>query len=240
MEATVDKFLAFCQALPDSKKKFTFSLAIGKNVYTYSTFPDKHHEVPARPAGRGRSTGASPRRQPALPPAPRLPTPGDRRRKPRSRGALLREERRRQLRIAVDVFGPILPDLAPDSGQDTESGPLHPALSTPEALRKSERPNLDTLTISPNNEKREEEEASSTPDLKPEDTPRYVFKWNGDDIDESIEEATRVHNEMGGSGKCHFCDFSCEPNPCKLQPWYNLVLCDHLEEVHPETWDWFA
>ena len=40
-----------------------------------------------------------------------------------------------------------------------------------------------------------------------------------------MNEARRVHNEMGKSGKCHFCDFSCEPNldvpPCTLAGSYS-------------------
>ena len=68
----------------------------------------------------------------------------------------------------------------------------------------------------------------------------YMFKWNEEDIDGSIAEATVVHNEMGGTGRCHFCDFTCKPNQCKLQPWYNHAMNDHLEAVHPEAWEWFA
>ena len=106
-----------------------------------------------------------------------------------------------------------------------------------------ERSNLDTLTISPNNERREEEEEEkeeapstpSTPDFWPEGPPW----WKPYDKDWSIKETSRIHNEMGRSGKCHFCDFSCEPN-LGVAPWYNIPLNDHLEEVHPETEEWFA
>ena len=69
---------------------------------------------------------------------------------------------------------------------------------------------------------------------------KYVFKWNEDDIDGSINEATRVHNEMGGTGKCHLFYFICNPNQCILQPWYNHEMNDHLESVHLEEWEWFA
>ena len=94
---------------------------------------------------------------------------------------------------------------------------------------------MDTLTISPTNEKREEEEDPSSPDLKPEDPPW----WKEDDIDWSVNETLRISNEMGRTGKCLFCDFSCEPN-LGVAPWYNIPLIEHREEVHPETEEWFA
>ena len=117
------------------------------------------------------------------------------------------------------------------------------APSTPEALRNSVKPDLDTLNMSDISETRMEEETPSTPDpIDDMDMPatKYRFKWNDDDIDASIAEATRIHNEMGGTGKCHFCDFTCEPNPCKLQPWYSDEMNDHIEVSHPEAWEWFA
>ena len=80
----------------------------------------------------------------------------------------------------------------------------------------------------------------STPDHRVMPANRYMFKWNEEDIDGSIEEATKVHNEMGGTGRCHFCDFTCKPNQCKLQPWYNHEMNEHLEAVHLEEWEWFA
>ena len=95
------------------------------------------------------------------------------------------------------------------------------APSSPEALRNAERSDLDNLNISVTSETRIEEEAPSIPDyMDQEDMPatRYIFQWNEEDIDWSIEEATRFHNEMGGTCRCHFCDFTCQPNPCKLQP----------------------
>ena len=110
--------------------------------------------------------------------------------------------------------------------------------STPEGLRSSMSGDLDTLTTSPLNTSREEE-VPSTPNLP---ATRKVFKWNDDDMDGSQAEANRIYDEMGTTGKCHFCDFECEPNtkyqPC--QAWWNPPLGDHLEEVHPETEEWFA
>ena len=94
---------------------------------------------------------------------------------------------------------------------------------------------MDTLTISPTSEKREEEEDPSSPDLKPENPPW----WKEDDIDWSVNETLRISNEMGRTGKCLFCDFSCEPN-LGVAPWYNIPLIEHREEVHPETEEWFA
>ena len=87
------------------------------------------------------------------------------------------------------------------------------------------------------NEKREEEEDPSSPNLKPGDPPW----WKEDDIDWSVKETNRIMNEQGRTGKCYFCDFSCEPNlNSEPSPWYNLPLLDHQEEVHPETEEWFA
>ena len=78
----------------------------------------------------------------------------------------------------------------------------------------------------------------STPDHR--DIPANRYMWNKEDIDGSIEEATEVHKEMGGTGRCHFCDFTCKPNQCKLQPWYNHEMNEHLEAVHLEEREWFA
>ena len=65
--------------------------------------------------------------------------------------------------------------------------------------------------------------------------------WKEDDIDWSVNETNRIMNEQGRTGKCYFCDFSCEPNlNSEPSPWYNLPLHDHQEEVHPETEEWFA
>ena len=86
------------------------------------------------------------------------------------------------------------------------------APSTPEALRNSEKSDLDTLNISNISDTRMEEESPSTPDhMEHMDMPatKYMFKWNEDDKDASIEEATRIHNEIGETGRCHFCDFTC-------------------------------
>jgi hypothetical protein len=45
MEATVDKCLAFCQALANTKQKFSFALTIGKDNFCFSTF-NQHCNVP--------------------------------------------------------------------------------------------------------------------------------------------------------------------------------------------------
>ena len=104
------------------------------------------------------------------------------------------------------------------------------ALPTPEGLREEGRFNLDTLTISPTTEKREEEEDPPTPNLKPEHPPW----WKEDDEDWSVDETLRIENEMGRTGKCFFCDFSCQPNP-GVAPWFNEPLDKHREKVHPVT-----
>jgi len=49
-------------------------------------------------------------------------------------------------------------------------------------------------------------------------------------------ETQRISDEMGSTGKCYFCDFSCEPGDSL---WYNPPLIDHREEAHPETVEWF-
>lgn len=171
---------------------------------------------------------------PLHPPPPPAAPPRNRRR--RHRGPAQRErDRLRAARHQAAKAG------APPPSSPTAAAPAAP--STPEGLRNSERSNLDTLTTSPMEEKREEEEVSSSPDHsdhKPNiPATRYIFQWNEEDLDWSVNEARRVHNEMGKSGKCHFCDFSCEPN-LGVQSWFNPPLLDHLEEVHPETEEWFA
>ena len=92
---------------------------------------------------------------------------------------------------------------------------------------------MDTLTISPTNEKREDEEVvlPSLDLTSPADPPW----WKEDDEDWNIEEMLRIDREMGTTGKCYFCDFSCEP----AVTFYNVPLDAHQEEVHPETMKWF-
>ena len=162
------------------------------------------------------------------PPAPTGPAPQRRRR--RHRGPARRErDRQRAARHQAAQAG------APPASPPPAATPAAP--STPEGLRDSGKSILDTLTISPTNEKREEEEDPSSPDLKPGDPPW----WKEDDIDWSVNETNRIMNEQGRTGKCYFCDFSCEPNlNSEPSPWYNLPLLDHQEEVHPETEEWFA
>ena len=127
---------------------------------------------------------------------------------------------------------------AAKAGAPPASSAASPAApSTPEGLREARGSNLDTLAISPTNEKREEEEEEEdlpTPDLKPEHPPW----WKEDDEDWSIDETLRIANEMGRTGKCIFCDFTCEPNP-GVASWYNEPLLDHRDEAHPETVEWF-
>ena len=126
---------------------------------------------------------------------------------------------------------------AAKAGAPPASSAASPAApSTPEGLREARGSNLDTLAISPTNEKREEEEEEDlpTPDLKPEHPPW----WKEDDEDWSIDETLRIANEMGRTGKCIFCDFTCEPNP-GVASWYNEPLLDHRDEAHPETVEWF-
>ena len=154
---------------------------------------------------------------------PLYPPPARQRRRHRHRGPARRERDRQRAARAG----------APPASPQPAAAPAAP--STPEALRNTERSTLDTLTISPINEKREEEEDPSSPNLKSGDPPW----WREDDIDWSVKETHRIMNEQGRSGKCYFCDFSCEPN-LDVCPWYNLPLIDHQQEVHPETEEWFA
>ena len=121
---------------------------------------------------------------------------------------------------------------APPASPPPAASPAAP--STPEVLRETGGSNLDTLAISPTNEKREEEEEDlPTSNLKPQ-----TAWWKEEDEDWSIDETLRIANEMGRTGKCIFCDFSCEPNP-GVASWYNEPLLDHREEAHPETVQWF-
>ena len=163
---------------------------------------------------------------------PLHPPPALQRRRRRHRGQA-RRERDRQRAARHQAAQAVAPPASPSPA----AAPAAP--STPEVLRNTEGSNLDTLTISPTNEKREEEEEEhpSSPDLKPGDPPW----WKEDDIDWSVNETNRIMNEQGRTGKCYFCDFSCEPNlNSEPSPWYNLPLLDHQEEVHPETEEWFA
>jgi len=214
---SVAEFLG-CWAV-GGKATLTLSTVNGVTTVSFTTTLPGHPESPLQPPPAG---------------PPKHPRPRPR----RHRGPAQRE--RDRLRAARHQAA-LARALPPSPTPPLAAAPVAP--STPEALRNTERSDLDTLNISNISETRLEEEAPSTPDHKDhEDMPatRYIFKWNEDNIDESIEEATRIHNEMGGTGRCHFCDFTCEPNPCKVQPWYNLVMCDHLEDVHPETREWFA
>ena len=161
---------------------------------------------------------------------PLHPPPALQRRRRRHRGQA-RRERDRQRAARYQAAQAVAPPASPSPA----AAPAAP--STPEVLRNTEGSNLDTLTISPTNEKREEEEHPSSADLHPGDPPW----WKEDDIDWSVNETNRIMNEQGRTGKCYFCDFSCEPNlNSEPSPWYNLPLLDHQEEVHPETEEWFA
>ena len=98
-------------------------------------------------------------------------------------------------------------------------------------LRDSGRSILDTLSVSPVNSRREEmeDEDDSIHDSKPE----YPPWWKEEDEDWSVIETQRISDEMGSTGKCYFCDFSCEPGDSL---WYNPPLIDHREEPHhPES-----
>ena len=66
-----------------------------------------------------------------------------------------------------------------------------------------------------------EEEDDSIHDSKPEDP-----SWRKEkDEDWSVIETQRISDEMGSTGKCYVCDFSCEPgdslwyNPPRPQRW---------------------
>ena len=161
---------------------------------------------------------------------PLHPPPALQRRRRRHRGQA-RRERDRQRAARYQAAQAVAPPASPSPA----AAPAAP--STPEVLRNTEGSNLDTLTISPTNKKREEEEDASSPNLKPGDPPW----WKENDIDWSVNETNRIMNEQGRTGKCYFCDFCCEPNlNSEPSPWYNLPLLDHQEEVHPETEEWFA
>ena len=157
------------------------------------------------------------------PPAP-VGTSRQRRRR-RRRGPARRErDRQRAARHQAAQAG------APPASPPPAASPAVP--STPEVLRETGGSNLDTLAISPTNEKREEEEEDlPTSNLKPEHPP--LVEGGGRGL-----ETLRIANEMGRTGKCIFCDFSCEPNP-GVASWYNEPLLDHREEAHPETVQWF-
>ena len=102
---------------------------------------------------------------------PLHPPPSPQRRR-RHRGPARRErDRQRAARHQAAQAG------APPASQ--AAAPAAP--STPEVLRNAEGSSLDTLTISPTIEKREEleEEDPSSPDLKPGNPPW----WREDDID---------------------------------------------------------
>ena len=162
------------------------------------------------------------------PPAPSGPSPQCCRCRRRRRGPARRErDRKRAAGHQAAQAG------APPASPPPAASPAAP--STPEGLREAKGSNLDTLAISPTNAKREEkEEDLPIPDLNPEHPPW----WKEDDEDWSIDETLRIANEMGRTGKCFFCEFTCEPNP-GVALWYNESLMDHREEAHPETNEWF-
>ena len=157
----------------------------GVTTITFTHSLSGHPEDPLHPPPA--ATGTSPKR-------------GRRRRR---RGPARRErDRQRAARHQAAQAG------APPASPPPAAYPA--AASTPEGLREAKGSNLDTLAISPTNEKREEkEEDLPISDLNPEPPPW----WKEDDEDWSIDETLRIANEMGRSGKCFFCDFTCEPNP---------------------------
>ena len=216
VNSSVAEFLG-CWAV-GGEATLTLNTLNGVTTVSFTTTLPGHPEAPLHPAPHS-----------AGPPQHRPPQPR------RHRGpAQKKRDRLRAARHQAALAGALPPPTL-------AAAPVAP--STPEALRNAERSDLDNLNVSCTSETRMEEEAPSISDsLDLEDIPatRNIFQWNEEDIDWSIEEATRVHNEMGGTGKCHFCDFTCQPNPCKLQPWYSHVMNDHIEAIHPEAWEWFA
>ena len=99
------------------------------------------------------------------PPSPTGSSPQRRRRRRRRRGPAKRErDRQRAARHQAAQAG------APPASPPPAASPAAP--STPEVLRETGGSNLDTLAISPTNEKREEEEEDlPTSNLKPEHPP---------------------------------------------------------------------
>ena len=211
---SVAEFLG-CWAV-GGKATLSLSTVDGVTSIAFSNSLSGHPEAPLHP-----------------PPAPA--GPGPRRRRSRHRGPARRERDRQRAACHQAAQAGAPPASTPPSPAAAPAAP-----STPENLRRVERSNLNTLTVSPAKEEREEVEASSTPDHKTDmpDT-KYVFEWNEENLDWSVDEARRVHNEMGKTGKCHFCEFFCEPN-LGVQSWYNIPMLDHLEEIHPEKEEWFA
>ena len=125
---------------------------------------------------------------------PLHPPPSPQRRRRRHRGPARKErDRQRVARHQAAQAG------APPASPSQAAVPAAP--STPEVLRNTEGSSLDTLTISPTIEKREEleEENPSSPDLKPGDPPW----WREDNIEWSVEETQRIMHEQGKSGKCY-------------------------------------
>ena len=217
--SSVAEFLG-CWAI-GGEANLTLNTVNGVTTVSFTTTLPGHPEAPLHP-----------------PPLPAGPPQQPRPRPRRHRGQAQKErDRQRAARHQAALAAAPPPSLTPTLA----AAPVAPF--SPEALRNTEKPDLDILNMSNTSETRMEEEAPSTPDhIDHEELPatRHIFKWNEDDIDGSITEATRIHNEMGGTGRCHFCDFTCDPNPCKLQPWYSHVMNDHLEANHPEAWEWFA
>ena len=208
---SVAEFLG-CWAV-GGKATLSLDTVDGVTTITFSNSLSGHPESPLHP-----------------PPAPAGPAP--RRRHRRHRGPA-RRERDRQRAARHQAAQARAPPAHPPAS--LAAAPAAP--STPEGLRNPERSDLDTLTVSPTKEEREE--APSTPSTPDMPDTKYVFEWDEEDLDWSVNEARRVHNEMGKTGKCHFCDFSCEPN-LGVQSWYNIPMLDHLEVIHPEKEEWFA
>ena len=72
---------------------------------------------------------------------------------------------------------------AAKAGAPPASSAASPAApSTPEGLREARGSNLDTLAISPTNEKREEVEDPPTPDLKPEQLSEHPPWWKEEEV----------------------------------------------------------
>ena len=69
-----------------------------------------------------------------------------------------------------------------------------------------------------------EDEEDSILDSKPEYTPW----WKEEDEDLSVNETQRISDEVGSTGNCYFCHFSCEPGDFL---WYNVPLIDHREKL---------
>jgi hypothetical protein len=230
MKDTVDKCLAFCQAMAKTSQKFSFSFTIGKDTYNFSTF-DQRREVPARQGGdlKKAASGQLNRRQ------KRAADPVVRQ-KAAAHAAAAEED----VTAAEQATAAAADKATAATNGEAEAAEEAIKLPSPERVRASSTATRDmSLVLTP--EKADTRDEPCTTGEEGNNSPGCMFVLKESmvhDPDIQIanqDELDRLGEIIEKTGNCHFCDFHC-PNPLRGPN----NIWNHIEEHHTSAFDWFA